>query len=179
MPRHLPLSWLRGIVPALLLVLFFGGCDSGDPLDETGPEAVAGSYTFAAWTFQPTAPGVVQANVLSRLDASDTYLRLAAGGSFILNYRFENEAERILSGTFDVTTTTVRLRFRAEDADELGRLLLSQSVPLSRQGPTGGGRLEAAISQSVNLQAYAPTVYPGLTSVAGTLRLQLTPRLEN
>lgn len=173
----MPLNRFRALSAALFLsgLIAFTGCDSGDPIDAPKPADVAGTYGFTELTFQPTAAGVAPANVLDSLDALNTDLRLSSGGNFILSYQFKGAQEFFLSGDFDVSASTVKIKGDRNDRGEFNKLLLDNEFTL-RRSETASGVLTAEIQKSVNLAAYAPTKYAGLTSVPGTLRLRLVRR---
>lgn len=157
----------------LVSVLGLTACDSGDPVDGPDPREVAGTYRFSQFTFDPNASGLSEVNVLDTLVTSTTRLRLFEDGSFALEYQFQSGPQSLVAGSFRVRSDRVDLTADEDDQAAMRSLLLDREVRLGR---TVGNRrvLEADISKTVNLEAFSPGRYAGLTSVPGTLRIQLS-----
>lgn len=165
---------LRFAFPLCLsLLMLLAGCDSGDPIDREGPSDVAGVYHFAELRFRPDASGLTTANVLAALDSANTQLRLSDNGNFTLLYEFKNGSPYTAIGKFEVTERTVRLN--GSGTENYVRLLLDPTTTLQRS-ETERRVLSATIRKTVNLDAYDPDEYAGLTSVHGTLYIRLVRR---
>lgn len=164
--KYAPLGLLAGIL------LFLSACDSGDPINQPRPEDVAGTYRFDELRFVPRASATAPANVMARLDSSNTYIGLSSGGNFVLHYRFTGENDFLVSGDFEVRATTVRLRGLSQHRDQYQRLLLEPDLTLNRD-PDNGRVLTARISREVDLEAYDPEAYSGLRNVPGEMHIRL------
>lgn len=97
------------LVLVLLLTLTLGAYKKDNPVNVL-PDEVAGKYIFTEFVFVPDAAAIQPANILDTLVAQNTYLRLIAGGQFILNYQFRGGNESIISGDFSITVDDIRLR---------------------------------------------------------------------
>jgi hypothetical protein len=158
---------------AALLLASTAACDSGDPVDETGPEPVdvAGIYALTELTFRPTAQGVAPADVLATLDTSRTQLWLAGNGTFIFFYQFRGGAPYFLLGDFAVTAASVRLQGDDALRADYERILLDVDLVLDRD-EDDADVLSSEVVKPVNLEAFDAERYASLTSVGGTLRLR-------
>lgn len=157
----------------LASVLFaLSGCDSGDPINQPTPADVAGTYRFEELRFVPDAAATQPADVLSRLNPAQTSLGLSSGGNFVLMYSFTGEQDFIVSGDFDVRSTTVRIRGLSQHRQQYQRLLLEPDFTLNRD-PDNPHVLTARISRNVDLQAFDRDSYSGLTDVPGQLHIRL------
>lgn len=156
---------------ALLLLAPFVlvACDSDDD-DDDDFGAVAGIYQFEEFRFTPARSGVAPADVLARLDASETQLRLFRNGEFTLQFDFSGTFG-LITGTYTVTDERVTLRLSGDDEDEAERILLGNEVRLQRS-PTNPGVLTASNQTSVNLSNFDDTAYPD-ADVDGTLTIRL------
>jgi hypothetical protein len=161
---------LRRLLPLALLatVVALVGCDSSNPITPPSPLEVEGNYVFTEFRFVPLAGGLAAANVLDTLQTANSGLELFGSGRALLRYRIRGGTSDVLDGNFDLSATQFRLRLR-EDAG-LARLLLSPSITFERRE---GGRLRhetpAGSPVTVNLAAYDPARYQGLTQVQGRL----------
>ncbi len=163
---------LRAILPLLgFCLLVLAACDSGNALDQSGPEEVAGTYRFTQFEFVPTATVLPAANVLDTLTAAATSVRLTNGGDFVFSYQLRGGLEQVLSGSYDVTATRVRLTGQESDAAKYGSLLLDRSLSFERS-TTNPDVLTAQVSKTINLAAFSNR-YQGIGDVQGTLRLRL------
>lgn len=159
------------LVAAALAVVLFGGCDSGDPVDQPEPEDVAGVYHFTEYTFQPSGTAFQPIVVLDTLDNEETNLWLSSDGDFILFYRFVSGQLYFPSGNFEVRARAVSLSGSDEDADRFTRLLLDRNFTL-RRDPDQPDVLTAEIPKTIDPSAFSDR-YAGVESMSGTLRLRL------
>jgi len=157
------------LVVAALVAL--AGCDSTNPVTPPSPGEVEGNYVFTDFRFVPQAGGLAPANVLDTLQTANSGLELFGSGRALLRYRIIGGTSDVLDGNFDLSATQLRLRLR-EDAG-LARLLLSPSITFER---VNDGRIRhetpANAPVTVNLAAYDPVRYQGLTQVQGRLFIE-------
>ena len=172
MPTRSRRPALALLVAALAVALpaLLAGCDTNDPGSVL--EEVEGSYRFTRLAFGPDAAGVDTADVVATLDQAQTRVRLFGTGQMLVEYKLVGEPSALVNGTFTATSSTVRLSATTQsDANRLAVLLLPQTLTLTRS--TDDRVLTAAINTTVNLQAYDPDTYAGLTAVPGRLFVTL------
>lgn len=149
-----------------------GACSKENPVNVL-PEEVAGNYIFTEFRFVPDAAAIQPANILDTLVTDNTYLRLIAGGQFILHYQFIGSNESIISGDFSITVDNVRLRAAPGSEARLVSLLLNSPLDLRRVFDNGQEEaFEASVQKTVDLESYS-SKYAGVPPVRGTLRLRL------
>ena len=162
------------ITALLLLTLTLGACKKDNPVNVL-PDEVAGKYIFTEFVFVPDAAAIQPANVLDTLVANNTYLRLIAGGQFILNYQFTGSNESIISGDFTITVDNIRLRAAPGSEARLISLLLNSPLDLERVFGNGDEEsFQTSVRKTVDLESYS-SKYDGVPPVRGTLRLTLVP----
>jgi hypothetical protein len=153
-------------------VISLAGCDSGDPIDGPEPAEVAGLYLFEELVFVPVGQGIQSANVLDSLRQEATVLRLSTSGVFFLDFEFKQGAPYFVRGTYEPTVRTVTFTGAPADRAEYRRLLLEEKFVL-RRDDSDPRLLAAEIDKRVNLEAFSPGRYAGVTDVPGTLRIRL------
>lgn len=154
------------------MIAVLGACSKENPVNVL-PDEVAGNYVFTEFRFVPDAAAIQPANILDTLITDNTYLRLIAGGQFILNYQFKGSNESIISGDFSITVDNVRLRAAPGSEARLVSLLLNSPLDLKRVFDNGQQEsFEARIQKTVDLESYS-SKYAGVPPVRGTLRLRL------
>lgn len=157
------------------LLTFAVGCDTDNP--GTPTEELAGIYDFAELRFDPSAQAIADADVAAELVASETEVRLRGSGQAILFFQLQGQPSDLANATFSATNATARLVASTEaDAQRLAALLLPSTLTLARSADDQ--RLTAELLTTVNLQAFDPQNYSGLTAVAGTLFVTLVRRAE-
>lgn len=164
---------VRSLFLPLLIVaaLVASGCDSGDPVDELGPEDVAGTYTANQFLFNPEASALSNVNVTTRLEPNTLKLRLFGDGQYTLEYQFKGGPLSLASGNFRVSGSEITIESDRSDRDRHARLLLSNETTFVRAvGSTT--TLTAAVEKSVNLEEF-DSAFAGLDSVPGALQIQL------
>lgn len=166
-----PFSRAAGLV-LLISATLLAACDSGDPIDTPDPAEVAGLYAFDELSFRPDGAGIQPVNLLDTLRAQTTLLRLSSSGVFFLDYEFVGGTPYFVRGTFEVSPRIVRLKGEREDRDEYRRLLLDDEILLYRTDDDPDV-LTATVQKTVNLAAFSPERYAGVTSAPGTLRIRL------
>lgn len=166
----MPLCSRCGLVGLALLALAFTGCDSNNPARDL--EVVSGTYTLAEITFDPQANALETVDVSSVVNLTATRLRI---------YSDEDDAALLevayTTGGIDrinlrVSASRGQVRFEAvEDADieDLEALLLPASFTLRYDGDQASSIENTFSRAGVNLQAFNPDRYEGLTSVSGQL----------
>ncbi|HLA62827.1 MAG TPA: hypothetical protein VK610_00250 [Rhodothermales bacterium] len=163
---------LPRLVPLLAVATFLAsaGCDTnngGNSLRD-----VQGTYLFTELLFDPAAPALAEADVLTRIDEEETEVRLFSDGDALFLVQFDDNTSLRADGTVSATNSSVRLvAVTPDDAEELGRLLLQPTNVFARGG--SGDVLTASMSVTVDLAAYDPENYPGLNAVSGTLSIRL------
>lgn len=158
-----------GLLGLVLFVLALTGCDSNNPGRDI--EAVAGLYTLAEITFDPEANALADVDVDARLNATGTTLEIFSDDEeALLRVAFTDGRTRRINLRVDASRGQVRLEgIENEDTDDLAELLLPASFSLRYDGERAT-RLDAALDRSgVNLEAFDPDRYQGLTNVAGDL----------
>ena len=161
-------------IVSILSILMLNACSEDNPVNIL-PSDVAGDYFFTEFQFVPDASAIAPANVLDTLVFEDTYLRLIAGGQFIINYRFIDGPESIISGDFSVTIEKITLRAAPGSEARLISLLLNSPLEFDRNTVNNGQeRLIANIRKTVDLESYSDS-YDGVPPVKGTLKIQLDP----
>lgn len=150
------------------------GCDSSNPGSALAD--LDGAYALDELLFDPQAASLEDADVAARLDSAATELRIYGGdGDATLISRFEGQGSR----RTDLVATASRGRLTlsartTEDQNELADLLLPPTFSLSYT-PEAPNTLTGNVSlASVNLQAFDPDRYQGLTSVSGVLRVRFS-----
>lgn len=161
------------LVVSIMLLVLFTSCDKENPVNVL-PSDVAGDYLFTEFQFVPDASAIDPANVLDTLVTDKTYLRLIAGGQFILNYQFREGQESIISGEFSVTTDRISLRAAPGSEARLISLLLSSPIEFDRSDATG--QITSITQKTVDLASYSDN-YEGVPPVRGRLIMRLTPQL--
>lgn len=151
-----------------LLVFALTGCDSSSPIDPPSPQDVEGVYHIAELRFVPQASAIEPANVLSRIDVGRSNLELSGLGDAIFRFALTNQPSALLAGDFSVTATQLRLRL-TDPQSRLPTILLSSPLTLNR---ADDAELVLQQVQTVNLAAFDPERYAGLTAVQGTLTLR-------
>lgn len=167
-----PTSYLRRALLPVAALAVFAGCDtnnSGGIVDD-----LAGTYAFAELRFVPTASAIEPADVLTRLDTALTDVEVDSEGRAFF---FLRESGTTLIAEAFVTATSSTATFRARTATDIERLvryLLPSVLRVSHDG--GVNVLNGNPSLRVNLQAFDPQAYQGLTDVPGTLFVRLERR---
>jgi hypothetical protein len=100
--------------------------------------------------------------------ADNTALRILDGGQFILEYQLEGGVEQVVTGTFTLTSSEVRLRADEEFQARLQSMLLDRAINMERN-PDNPNVLTYEQDKTVNLEEYAPERYEDLTDISGTL----------
>ena len=159
----------------LLLAAFLGACDTDNPSSPL--EELAGLYDFAELRFVPTAGNVAPADVRARLVPSRTSVELFGTGQVLIRFQVEGGTSAFVNGTFTATRSTAHLSAEdEEDAARLATLLLPDPLSLARSADDQS--LSASIAMTVNLEAFDPVGYAGLTAVPGRLDVTLQRREE-
>jgi len=159
---------------ALAAVALLAGCDTnngGGTLRD-----LAGTYAFVELRFVPAASAIAPADVLSLLDPDLTRVEVDSEGRAFFFLREQSTSTTRIAETA-VTATASRATFRAitaPDVDAMLRYLLPSVLQLSHDG--GVTVLNGEPTLRVNLQAFDPQAYQGLTDVAGTLFVRLERR---
>ncbi|NNF57179.1 MAG: hypothetical protein HKN04_02965 [Rhodothermaceae bacterium] len=162
-------------VLALLLLAFTTGCDTNNPSTPTAE--LEGTYDFTELTFDPTATALADADVLARLVGASTDVELFGSGQATIRFKLTDQPSQRADAVFTATTTTARLVAETEtDAQRLATILVPSTLSFSRSGDNQ--RLTAALTTTVNLQAFDPQAYAGQTATPGTLRITLQRRSE-
>jgi len=160
-------------LPVLLLLVLgtalVAGCSSRNPFTPPARSDLEGLYEFTQFDFTPQASGIAPANVLEVLVPTATTLELFGGGDVLLRYRVGDNPSALISGTFDAASDRVRIQFN-DTQNRLPRLLLRSPVTFQRPQE---GVLSLSGETVVNLAAFNPERYAGLTEVPGTLRISL------
>ena len=163
-------AWLT---PILLVGLFIlQACDSGDPIETPNPAEVAGLYLFEELHFVPDGQGIEPADLLDTLRTETTIVRLSSSGVFYIDYEFKGGTPYFLRGTFEITARTVQLQGEREHRDEYRKILLEENFIL-RRDELDQDVLSAEIIKTVDLQAYSPERYAGVSAAPGTLYVRL------
>ena len=171
MPRLLRLA------PALALSVFaLSGCDTTS--SNSALEDIDGTYTVAELVFDPDARDLVNADIGARLDAAAT--RLVVFGDdeeALLTTQLAGEGSRRTD--LRVSATRGRVTFEAiteEDRTDLGRLFLPAQFTLLYDTTTPLDLAsEPSTTTTVDLNAFDPVAYSGLTAVPGKFRIRFTP----
>lgn len=166
------INFVQSLIAALTLLVLFTSCDKENPVNVL-PSDVAGDYLFTEFQFVPDASAIDPANVLDTLVRDKTYLRLIAGGQFILNYQFREGQESIISGEFSVTTELIILRAAPGSEARLISLLLSSPIEFERSNATG--QITSITQKIVDLASYSDN-YEGVPPVRGRLIMRLSPQ---
>jgi len=161
------------VIPILLLAFIcLQACDSGDPIEMPDPAEVAGLYLFEDLHFIPDGQGIEPADLLDTLRTEATLIRFSSSGVFYVDYEFIGGTPYFLRGTFEVTARTVQLHGEREHRDEYRKLLLEENLILQRD-ELDPDILSAQLVKTVDLQAFSPDKYAGVTAAPGTLFLRL------
>lgn len=166
------------LLPTLvaLAVVAFGGCDN-DPISEPTPLDVEGRYDLVELRFTPSAPAIAAADVAASLEPGSAYVELLGSGQALFRFRTAGGPTQFAPGRFGVNARQLRVEFDAGTEPELRRvLLLGQDAGRRLTFDREDGALVFVGPRTVNLEAYDPVAYGGLTSVPGTLRVRVTPR---
>jgi hypothetical protein len=167
---------VRTLFATAAFCLLLVGCDTTQPVTPAQPADVAGTYDFTQLRFQPSAGGIVPAEVLATVvtEGPDaTRLQLFGDAQAILYYNFGSGDTGFFTGTFTVTRDVARITFGAASEPRRLRLLLPADLSLRR---TDERTLSTDLGTRVNLEAFAPQTYTGLRDVAGTLQVRLARR---
>ncbi len=165
-------DFARPFLIVIATLVFFSSCDKENPVNVL-PSDVAGDYLFTEFQFVPDASAIDPANVLDTLVGDKTYLRLIAGGQFILNYQFREGQESIISGEFSVTTDRISLRAAPGSEARLISLLLSSPIEFERSNEQG--QITSITQKTVDLASYSDN-YEGVPPVRGRLIMRLSPQ---
>ncbi|MDX1439312.1 MAG: hypothetical protein R3284_05365 [Rubricoccaceae bacterium] len=158
-----------------LVAAFASGCDTGNPSSPL--DQLEGVYAFTELRFDPTAQAIDDADVLAMLVEASTNVEVFGSGRALVRFKYENEPSDLADADFSATGTTARLTARSEDdAARLAQILMPGTVILNIS--QDGQRLTGSVANTVNLQAFDPTVYQGLTQVQGTLYIGLARDVE-
>ena len=166
----MPLCPRCGLAGLALLAVAFAGCDSNNPARDL--EIVSGTYAIADLTFDPQANALDNVDVTERLNLAATRLRIyndeddealfevayATGGIDRINLR--------------VSASRGQVRLEAvddNDIEDLEALLLPPTFTLRYDGEVASTISNTFARSGVNLQAFNPDRYQGLTSVSGSL----------
>lgn len=153
-----------------VLVATLNACDSGDPAGNPDPGDVAGVYSFSELTFYPSGAGFQPIAVLDTLVQSETSLRLATSGEFILSYQFFGGDLFFADGEFSVSLQSVRLNADNDDRVYLEGILLNDDLNL-RRSDEEPDVLRADISKTINPSEFSDR-YAGVEEMSGTLRVR-------
>jgi hypothetical protein len=163
----------RRALLALAGVALLAGCDTNNGGGILGD--LAGSYAFAELRFVPSASAIQPADVIARLDTSDTRVEVASDGDSFFFMEEPDGTRRIVRANASATSTTVT--FRATESGDVTtflRYLLPSVIQLSHDG--GVAVMSGSPSVRANLQQFDPQAYQGLTDVPGTLFIRLERR---
>ncbi|MCC5925609.1 MAG: hypothetical protein JJU41_03520 [Bacteroidetes bacterium] len=163
---------IQYLIILLSITTIISACNEENPVNVL-PDEVAGNYVFTEFRFVPDAAAIQPADILDTLVTANTYLRLIAGGQFILNYQFIGSNEAIISGDFSISLDNIRLRAAPGSEARLVSLLLNSPLDLKRVFDNGEeDSFEASVQKTVDLESYSSR-YAGVPPVRGTLRLRL------
>ena len=155
---------------ALLAVAVLGGCDTDNPSSPL--EELEGVYDFTELRFDPTAQAIADADVLERLVQASTDVEVFGSGRTLIRFKLEDRPSDLADVNAVATSATVQFSAATEgDASRLMQILLPASFTLSRGGDDA--RLSGEIATTVNLQAFDPDLYAGLTAQPGRLYVTL------
>jgi hypothetical protein len=161
----------RALLPLAALALF-AGCDTNNSGGFVND--LAGTYAFTELRFVPSASAIDPANVLARLDTALTDVEVDSEGRAFFFLR--ESGTTLIAETF-VTATSSSATFRARTATDIERLVRYLLPSVLRVDHDGGvNALNGSPSLRVNLQAFDPQAYQGLTDVPGTLFVRLERR---
>jgi hypothetical protein len=175
-----PITHIRRALLPLAVLALLAGCDTNNAGGSL--RDVAGSYSIARLYFDPDASGIVDANVLARLDSANTEIRLFSDGDALFFLEFAESGESVRTD-LRITATSSLVRFSAvggPDVQELMRILLPAEFSLDREG--AGTLARDLVGVIANLDRYEEEggvdndVYEGLTAVRGTLSVELVRR---
>ena len=163
-----------GLAALVLLALAFTGCDTNNPGGRVLGD-LEGVYTLEELVFTPETAALDPVDLGARISTEATTLEVFGNGdNALLRSRFAGGTTRrtdlevrALSNAIEFTAVT------ADDEDELADLFLPRTFRLGFSSPRG--TLLAAdpdlFLSDVNLQAFDPDRYQGLTSVRGRLAI--------
>lgn len=158
---------------AFVLTFFaFAGCDTNNP--GSSLEEVQGTYAVVALSFDPTEPqAIADIDVLSEVEGN-TRIEIFGDGNATVRFEPLGGASQFVVGTARATSRTVTFTSRTDrDAEKLESILLPPSFSLNRD-EIDDTRLSAdVLLNDVNLQAFDPGQYGGLTDVRGRLTIEL------
>ncbi len=156
---------------ALCLIAFATGCDTNNPT--TPSEELAGVYTFTELRFDPTAQAISDADVLATMDPTRNDVELFGSGRALFRIKLIDQPSDLADADFTVSTSTARIVARSQDDEaRLAKILLPGVMNLNVS--TDNQTLSAQIVTTVNLQAFDPVAYSGLTAQSGTLHVSFT-----
>lgn len=153
----------------LIALLAFAGCDTNNP--NTALSELQGVYDFEELRFVSETPALRPANVMERLDASQSSVEVFAEGPALLRFDLGNGLRRAdLEASASRSRLTLTARTRG-DQEAVRRLLMPASLTLTREGDR---TLTAEISRTdVDLEAYDSEFYAGQDSEDGVLYVTL------
>ena len=155
----------------LLFLAFSSACDTNNP--STPSEDLAGVYVFDELRFDPTAQAIADADVLAVLDSNRTDVELFGTGRALIRIKVLDQPSDLADADFTATSSTARIVARSQDDQaRLAQILLPGDMNLSIS--TDNRTLSAQIVSTVNLQAFDPIAYAGLTAQSGTLHVSIT-----
>ncbi|MEM1056592.1 MAG: hypothetical protein AAGI52_13800 [Bacteroidota bacterium] len=156
----------------VLAVLAFTGCDTNNP--GSGLDEVAGTYTAATLRFDPEATNVLDADVLETLRNSLLTVEVFADGQMTVSFEPLGGARQLVTGTARASSRTVTISARTDaDRDRMALLLLPPEVSLARDDLAPDRLTASLLLTGVDLEAFDPVLYAGLTSVRGRLEIQI------
>jgi len=155
----------------LLLIAFSTGCDTNNP--STPSEDLAGVYEFVELRFDPTAQAIADADVLASMDPNRNDVELFGSGRALIRIKLLDEPSDLADADFTATSSTARIIARSQDDEaRLAQILLPGILNLNISADNQ--TLSAQIAATVNLQAFDPVAYAGLTAQPGTLHISIT-----
>jgi len=155
----------------LFLLAFGTGCDTSNP--STPSEDLAGVYVFAELQFIPTSTFLIPADVLARMEPGRNDVELFGSGRTLIRIKLLDQPSDLADADFTATSSTMRIVARTQDDEaRLAQILLPGilNLNISQDNQT----LSAQIAATVNLQAFDPVAYAGLTAQPGTLHISIT-----
>jgi hypothetical protein len=130
-------------------------------------------YEFVELRFDPTAQAIADADVLASMDPNRNDVELFGSGRALIRIKLLDEPSDLADADFTATGSTARIIARSQDDEaRLAQILLPgvMSLNISADNQT----LSAQIAATVNLQAFDPVAYAGLTAQPGTLHISIT-----
>lgn len=167
----MPVCSRCGLLGLALFVLALVGCDTNNPGRDL--EIVAGTYTLTEITFDPQANALPDVDVDARLNLTTTRLEIFSDDEeALLRVAFNGEGTRRINLRVSASRGQVRLEaVEDEDVDDLADLLLPPSFTLRYAGDRPVQIENAFQRDGVNLEAFDPDRYQGLTDVSGEITI--------